>query len=528
MAGKIIENRIPGMAETGIIKISIMQLSGKILHHLHTEQATIPGDALLVLPEKVLQFGTGVLLRGLPDYFIDKANKKNIFNGRVVVVKSTNTGGTDAFKEQDGLFTILERGVEGGIRSQKTVINAAISRVLSATEEWDAILQCAADPAMQVIISNTTEVGIALVEADAYAAIPVSFPGRILFFLEARYEAFSGNNDAGMVIIPTELIPENGTLLKHIVIKLAELKGLDDNFIHWLENANDFCNSLVDRIVPGKLSVKEQVAAQQQLGYEDKLMIMSECYRLWAIETTSERTRAILSFSKADAGIVLAPDINKFRELKLRLLNGTHTFSCGLAWLAGFTTVKEAMNDEWFATYLSNLMLQEIVPLVAKDDISLEEANDFAMQVTDRFKNPYIEHAWLSITVQYTSKMMLRTVPLVENHYALTDEVPECMALGFAAFILFMHSVKKSGDNYFGEYNGITYPIQDDKAELLYAAWQENNTGAVTDIILRSVFNTDLTRFKGFAGAVNSYLASLMEKGADKTLRSGVIKKSVA
>ena len=74
--------------------------------------SNVPQPAhLLNLPEKVLQFGTGVLLRGLPDYFIHCANQKEVFNGRVVVVKSTSKGGTDEFTHQDNFFTHLTRGV---------------------------------------------------------------------------------------------------------------------------------------------------------------------------------------------------------------------------------------------------------------------------------------------------------------------------------------------------------------------------------------------------------------------------------
>jgi len=85
--------------------------------------STISGnniDALFALPEKVVQFGTGVLLRGLPDYFMDKANKQGVFNGRIVVVKSTDQGGTDAYGEQDGLYTILEKGIENGLPVERT------------------------------------------------------------------------------------------------------------------------------------------------------------------------------------------------------------------------------------------------------------------------------------------------------------------------------------------------------------------------------------------------------------------------
>ena len=143
-------------------------------------------DALFVLPEKVLQFGTGVLLRGLPDYFIDKANKQGLFNGRVVVVKSTDQGGTDAYCMQDGLYTILEKGIENGSPIERTTINASISRVVSAKSEWDEVLKCAASKDMQVVISNTTEVGIALVPSDATAFFPESFPGKLLHFLIER------------------------------------------------------------------------------------------------------------------------------------------------------------------------------------------------------------------------------------------------------------------------------------------------------------------------------------------------------
>ncbi|MES2374158.1 MAG: tagaturonate reductase [Bacteroidota bacterium] len=507
-----------------------MQLSRKILSQLDAGTVTVPSDSLFTLPEKILQFGTGVLLRGLPDHFIDKANKQGVFNGRIVVVKSTSTGGTDVFAKQNGLYTLLERGVVNGKQTESTSINASVSRVLSANEDWDEILKCAADPAMQIIISNTTEIGITLVESDAQAAKPVSFPGRVLFFLLERFRVFKGNSEAGMVILPTELIVDNGTKLKDIVLKLAKLKGSSAEFLQWLINDNDFCNSLVDCIVPGKLPSAEQAGVEKKLGYEDELMIMSEPYRLWAIETNSDRTKNILSFRKSDSSVILAPDINKFRELKLRLLNATHTLSCGLAHLSGFTTVKEAMKDEIFVLFITNLMKKEIIPLVAQNDVTTEEAIAFADQVIDRFKNPYIEHLWLNITVQYTSKMAMRTVPLVEKNFEDGNEVPELMALGFAAFLLFMRSKMEMDKQYFGESNGSAYRIQDDKASLLYELWQTNQPAGVVNLGLQNtnIFGTDLTRFPGFAEAVNNNLELLLQSGAKNTLRSILAKKTVA
>src|SRR5688500_16295049 len=135
----------------------IMQLSKQTIKNISPQPGLIiPDEKLFELPEKVLQFGTGVLLRGLPDYFIDKANRSGIFNGRIVVVKSTSTGGTDEFDKQDGLFTLCVRGIEDGNKIDEAIINSAISRVVSAKEEWETILQCAHNPEMQVVISNTT------------------------------------------------------------------------------------------------------------------------------------------------------------------------------------------------------------------------------------------------------------------------------------------------------------------------------------------------------------------------------------
>src|SRR5215218_3457568 len=231
-----------------------MILSRYTLKNITGNSVQLPDEELFELPEKVLQFGTGVLLRGLPDYFIDKANRQGIFNGRVVVIKSTDHGDTSAFDKQDGLYTLCVRGLENGVKVEENIINASISRVLSAKTEWDAILECAHNPTMQIIISNTTEVGIQLMNDDVRRHPPVSFPGKLLAFLHERYQAFNGSIQSGIVIVPTELIPDNGRKLESIVLELAHLNGLSDEFIQWLEDANHFCNSLVDRIVPGKPS----------------------------------------------------------------------------------------------------------------------------------------------------------------------------------------------------------------------------------------------------------------------------------
>lgn len=449
-------------------------------------------------PEKVLQFGTGVLLRGLPDYFINKANRQNIFNGDIVIVKSTNRGGTDEFAEQDNLYTIHIKGIENGEEIQKTELITSVSRVLSAAKDWDEIKRLAVSQDLKVIISNTTEVGIELKEDDVLSANPpLSYPMKLTALLWTRYQNFKDNSEGkGLVILPTELISENGKVLKDIVLRLAEINNLDSDFTDWLNNENYFCNTLVDRIVPGKLSSEGHEQATEQLGYVDDLAIMAEPFRLWAIETDSEKVKDILSFSQVDDGVVLSPDITKFKELKLRLLNGSHTFSCALAILSGFTTVKEAMQNADFLTYMDKLLNKEIVPSIVGFTISEAEANEFAKSVIDRFSNPFLNHQWQSISLNYTSKMELRNVPLIESYIERKQAVPQCMALGFAAYLLLL----KQQNN-----------VQDAHAPRIHQLWKENSTEQLVDNVL-GIEEFGLSSLKtdtDFVAAVKQYLNDL-------------------
>jgi len=463
-----------------------------------------------------------VLLRGLPDYYIDKANKQGIFNGRIVVIKSTDTGDADGFSKQDGLYTHCIRGISNKKMTEEYIVNAAISRVLSAKSQWDEVLACAANPDMEIIISNTTEVGIVLVEDDNIKGHPpVSFPAKLLAFLQERYQYFNGDMEKGMVIIPTELITDNGSKLQSIVIELAHLNKLDFRFIEWLETANYFCNSLVDRIVPGKLAAAHQKDAEAKLGYSDECMIMSEVYSLWAIESSNPKVKNILSFVKADDTVFVTDNIDKYRELKLRLLNGTHTFSCGLAYLAGFKIVKDAMENELMGKYLGNLMINEIAPCISDNTISSLEATTFSENVIDRFRNPFIEHRWISITLNYTHKMKTRNVPMLLKHYEQNLYVPGYMALGFAAYLLFMKCVPAESGVYYGESHGATYAIQDDQAQYFYHLWKNYPAAEVPGKVMgdTTLWGTDLSELPGFVFAVQDYMKSINDIGVLETLK---------
>lgn len=488
----------------------------------------VPDDSIFQLPEKIIQFGTGAFLRGLADYYVDKANRQGIFNGRIVVIKSTDQGDLKAFERQDNLYTLAMKGVQNGKLVEETIISSSISRVLSAKNQWSLVLDCARNPAIKIAFSNTTELGIQLVQDDIYQWPPVSFPGKLLAFLYTRFKAFGGNPDAGLVIVPTELISDNGKKLESIVLELAHRNGLESSFIDWLEQCNSFCNSLVDRIVPGRPddSIKKEI--EEHLGYKDDLMIISEYYGLWAIEG-DKKVKEILSFSQVDSGVIIEPDIELYRELKLRILNGAHTLGCGLAYLSGFPTVAEAMENESFSAFITNLIQNEIAVAIPYP-VSTERTQKFSKLILDRFRNPYIGHKWINITHNYSAKINSRVIPAFLEFHKEYGVAPEYMTFGFAVYIFFMKATRKDSDNYYGLSNGTYYLIQDQRAAYFYQKWQISSLPEMVHLILKDPFiwGTDLTKLGVSEDNVVHYLESLISLGAAQTLAEFLTKTEYA
>lgn len=490
-----------------------MILSKEILKDIADQHLVVPSQELFSLPEKVLQFGTGVLLRGLPDYFIDKANRKGIFNGRVVVVKSTGNGDTAEFDRQDSLYTLGIRGIENGENVEQNIISSAISRVVSAEKDWAAILQLAKSPELRIVVSNTTEVGIQLVNESISQQPPKSFPAKLLAVLYERYKTLGDSASAGLVIIATELIPDNGKKLEGIVYEIAAFNKLEAAFISWSKANNIFCNSLVDRIVPGKPDATRLAELQAELGYEDQLLILAEPYRLWAVEG-DEKVAAVLSFMQADKGLIVKPDIEIYRELKVRLLNGTHTLSSGIAVLSAIDTVKNGMDNTGLRRYVEEVMRSEIAQAIPYD-VTEEEALAFSDTVIDRFANPHIKHLWLSITMQYSMKLRIRILPVLTRYYELYNKAPEYIVFGFAAYLHFMRVQKEEEGKYYGRYNGISYLITDDSAAYFLEKTQEHTESEYVDAVLNDTafWTTDLTALNGFTAAVKQQYNAILGKG---------------
>jgi len=370
----------------------------------------------------VLQFGSGMLLRALCVAAVDTANRAGTHAGRSVVVQSTAEGAprARALNAQDGLFTLVERGLSGGAPLERVGLIGAISRAFAADAQWSAVCDVAANPSIQVIVSNVSEAGF---------RIDAPFPGRLTNALHAR---FTRTPDAPPVfVIPTELVPDNGPRLEAMVDELAERHDRPQAFRAWLNARVRFCSSLVDRIVTAPPPDQHE-DLEARLGYRDALLTVAEPYSLWAIEADPAELRAV--FPIESASVLFAPDITFYRERKLRLLNAVHTATAPLALLAGVRTVREATVHPMLAPFLKHLF-KEIIPAT---DLPADDARAFADQVLERFANPWLEHEWRIIATNQEEKFRIRVVPLISGR-AQPD-----LALAAAAHLLFTRTPLES------------------------------------------------------------------------------------
>jgi tagaturonate reductase len=476
------------------------------------------------MPERVLQFGTGVLLRGLPDFLIDKANKKGVFNGSIVIVKSTGAV-EKVFEMQDCCYTLRQRGLENGAAKDETSIITSVSRVLSAVEHWSEILYVAANPYLEIILSNTTEAGLVYQAEDIFASPPKSFPAKLTAFLYERFRLFDGAPMRGVTIVPTELIVNNGVLLKKYVLQHAENNRLGQPFSTWLDEACDFCDSLVDKIVTGAPSSAEKEKCWANWGYQDDLCIDAEHFTLWAIECNERAEKRLRAAVASDENVILSADITPFREQKLRLLNGGHTISVALSYLTGLQTVGEMMNDAITGLFVRQVILKEILPTVLP---ICDTAEGFANAVLNRFCNPFIIHPLLNITFQNTAKMQMRNALTFKRYYEKTGDLPSLMCLGFAGYLLFAKAEKVENGQFFGKNNGLFYKINDDKAAFLNEHWQKvtqhdsTNLSHFVENVLNDerIFEKNAFDLPNFASKIATYLHQLLQQGAIQTLKN--------
>ncbi|MDR0759665.1 MAG: tagaturonate reductase [Treponema sp.] len=481
-------------------------------------------------PEKVLQFGEGNFLRAFVDWQIDILNEKTDFNGGVVLVQPLEQGMGDVINEQKGLYTTILRGVRTGKTLEEFRAVTSVSRCLNPFTQFDEYLRCAENPDLRFLVSNTTEAGIAYNAADRLSdRPPQSFPGKVTAFLFRRFEHFQGDPARALVCIPCELIDKNGDKLRELVERYAGEWRLGGAFLTWLGSC-DFCNSLVDRIVPG-YPTEEAASLGEKLGYEDKLLTAAEIFHLWVIETRGDYSGE-LPLARAGLNVIQTQDLSFYRTRKVRILNGAHTSSVLAAFLCGLDTVEQCIKDPLVVQMMRRAIFEEIIPSIDGD---AAELTHYANDVLERFANPYIKHRILSIALNSVSKFKTRVLPSLTGYYAKKGGLPPVLAFSLAALIAFYQGGNLAGREMTGSRNGEAYPIQDDEGVLkrfagLYAeAGEAPDPGGVRKIVnavLSSAdwWGEDLRAYPGLEDAVCGSLTAILTDGARSAIERLAVK----
>ena len=296
-------------------------------------------------PVKVVQFGEGNFLRGFVDYMIDIANEKGMFDGDIVLIKPIEFGNLEMFHRQDCQYTVSLRGIVDG---EAKVLNRKITSVADAVDtstEYEKYMSLAELDTLRFVVSNTTEAGIVYDETDQFdAKPPKSFPGKLTKFLYRRFETFKGDKEKGLVMLPVELIDDNGIMLKKCVMQLIDLWKLGDDFKTWVDEACIFTSTLVDRIITGYPRDNEK-EEWEKLGYEDHLLVTGEPFALWVIESEKDISKE-LPLPDAGLPVIFTDNQKPYKQRKVRILNGAHTSFVLASYLAGNDYVKESMDDD--------------------------------------------------------------------------------------------------------------------------------------------------------------------------------------
>jgi len=452
-------------------------------------------------PIKVLQFGEGNFLRAFVDWIIDILNEKSDFNGAIQIIQPIQQGMINLINDQNGLYHVILNGLMNGKKVNETRLITSVAGAMSPYQDFNKFLQLAENPDLQFIVSNTTEAGISFDAKDlSPTQLPNSFPGKLTALLYHRFLFFKGDPKKSLIIMPCELIDRNGSALKATILQYIKQWQLSQDFNNWIETHTTFCNTLVDRIVPG--FPKENISEiHNQLGYSDNLVVTAEPFLLWVIEAP-QKVRAQFPAEKTNLQIKFVSDLSAYRTRKVRILNGAHTAMVPVAYLMGFRTVRESIEDKVIGDYIRRVIYNEVIPTL---DLPDEELKQFADDVLERFQNPYIKHELISIALNSISKFKTRVLPSILEYASRKHQLPPNLVFSLAALIRF----------YKGDFNGVNIPLQDspDVLDFFGAVWGKESLTEISNLVLgnESFWGLNLNKISGLHESVTQYLKLIHE-----------------
>lgn len=475
-------------------------------------------------PERVIQFGEGNFLRAFVDWIINEMDEKTSFNGSVVIVQPRERNHIEPLRAQDCLYHVNLLGLRDGLAINETKRINCVSRALNPYTQHDAFLALAEQPEMRFVVSNTTEAGITFDPDCKFEDKPAAtYPAKLTQLLFHRYKTFNGDPKKGFIILPCELIFANGHRLQECINRYIDLwkKSLGDDyegFKQWVAESNYICTTLVDRIVNGY--PKDDIEAiWENIDYKDEQLVQCEVFHLWVIEhapnISRERLAKEFPARRAGLNVIITDDEKPYHERKVTLLNGPHTVLAPVAYLCGINIVRDACNSPLIGKFIHEVQSNELLPTL---NMPKEELEQFATEVYNRFKNPYIDHQLTSIMLNSFPKFQTRDLPGLRKYLRLKGQLPKCIVLGLAAMITYYKGGKRP--------DGTEIAPNDDPEimTLLKNLWKTKDynkiaTGvlAAKDLIWKD--EGDLNEIPGLEALVAEDLKLIAEKGMREAVK---------
>ncbi|MBV8042186.1 mannitol dehydrogenase family protein [Pluralibacter sp.] len=414
-------------------------------------------------------------------------------------------------RQQDHRYTVLEKGADGN----RAIVVGAVHECLNARlDSLAAIIEKFCEPQVAIVSLTITEKGYCI--DPATGQLDVTQP-RILHDLEnptmphsapgILVEALARRRERGLspfTVLSCDNIPDNGHVVKNAVFGMAAKRSPE--LAQWIAAHASFPGTMVDRIVPA--ATPESLAEiAQYLGVEDPCAVSCEPFIQWVVEDNFVAGRPEWEI----AGVQMVNDVLPWEQMKLRMLNGSHSFLAYLGYLAGYEHISDCMQDDNFRRAAHRLMMQEQAPTL---DIKGVNLNDYADSLVARFSNPALKHRTWQIAMDGSQKLPQRMLESIRIHLQRGSDW-SLLALGVAGWMRYVSGVDERQ-----EAIDVRDPLIEKIRHRVATSQPEDRVTAL--LSLTEIFGADLAQNASFTAAVQHAWALLTRDGARRAVSAAL------
>ncbi|WJD49126.1 MULTISPECIES: mannitol dehydrogenase family protein [unclassified Enterobacter] len=472
------------------------------------ENVRLPQYDRSLLRSRIVHFGFGAFHRAHQALLTDRVlNARGGDWGICEISLFSGDRLMTQLREQEHLFTVLEKGATGN----EAIIVGAVHECLNAKlDSLPAIIEKFCEPQVAIVSLTITEKGYCIDPATGKLDLnqprivhdlqnptePHSAPGILV-------EALARRRDRGLApftVLSCDNIPDNGHVVKNAVLGMAQQRSAE--LAQWINDKVSFPGTMVDRIVPA--ATDESLAEiTRTLGVEDPCAISCEPFIQWVVEDNFVAGRPAWEV----AGVQLVQDVLPWEQMKLRMLNGSHSFLAYLGYLAGFAHISDCMQDTHFRRAARRLMLEEQAPTLRITDVDLTA---YADSLIDRFANPALQHRTWQIAMDGSQKLPQRMLDGIRVHLQRGTPWP-LLALGVAGWMRYVSGVDDAGQAI-----DIRDPLVEKFRAIVETSEPDDRVPAL--LTLTEIFGSDLPADPAFVNAIQAAWQQIADKGAHQAV----------